>query len=102
MSTSVFAPNPPRTHPPTRLMAAVLRAVIDDCLGSTGAPPVRPHARPVDPGDARRAFAYVESTDRAWPFSFENVCEALGIDAGTLRARLVAQVDPPLSVAAGR
>jgi len=33
-------------------------------------------------------MAYVASTDRAWPFSFENLCEALGLDAGCLREEL--------------
>ena len=36
----------------------------------------------------RKAMAYVASTDRAWPFSFENLCEALGLDAGCLREEL--------------
>jgi hypothetical protein len=32
----------------------------------------------------------VESDDRTWPFSFENICEAVGLDAGTLRNGLLA------------
>jgi hypothetical protein len=28
------------------------------------------------------------STDRAWPFSFENICEALGVDPALLRRKL--------------
>src|SRR5437867_7340906 len=36
----------------------------------------------------RKAIAYVASRDRAWPFSFENLCEALGIDAGGLHEEL--------------
>jgi len=38
--------------------------------------------------DVRNATAYVASTDRTWPFSFENLCEALGLDAGRLRTEL--------------
>jgi hypothetical protein len=88
MASSHFSPTSLPTYPPTRLMAAVLRAAVDDCLGSTGQK--REFGRPVDPQDARRAFAYVVSTDRAWPFSFENVCEALSVDADSLRAKLLA------------
>jgi hypothetical protein len=36
----------------------------------------------------RNATAYVASTDRTWPFSFENLCDALGLNAGGLRREL--------------
>lgn len=88
MPTEHYAPSVQRSHPPTRLMAAVLRAVVEDCTGASGEP-TGPYRRAVDPRDARLAFAYVNSTDRTWPFSFENLCEALGIDADTLRVTLV-------------
>jgi len=58
-------------------MAAVLRAVIDDV------------------GDAATrdgALAYVDSSDRLWPFSFENLCEALDMNAGDVRRQL--RIDP--------
>ncbi|MFN8542771.1 MAG: hypothetical protein U0807_00955 [Candidatus Binatia bacterium] len=74
-------------EPHKRLMAAVLQAVIDDCRGSGARRPPRPGGASDHPG-ARRAIAYVMSTDRAWPFSFENLCEALGLDAGSLRQEL--------------
>lgn len=90
MTTSHYEPPVVRTYPPTRLMAAVLRAVVEDVAGASGAQ-TGPYGRAVDPRDARLALAYVASTDRAWPFSFENVCDALGIDAGALRARLKEQ-----------
>jgi hypothetical protein len=32
-----------------------------------------------------RAMAYVASRDRSWPYSFENVCETIGVDASYLR-----------------
>ena len=55
-------------------MAAVLQAALDD----------------VREGTARQAaLAYVESGDRAWPFSFENLCEALDMDAGAVRRQLI-------------
>lgn len=61
-----------RTDPHKRLMAAVLQTVVDDCRG----------------GQAAKASAYLDSTDRTWPFSFENLCEALGLSAGCLREEL--------------
>jgi len=38
----------------------------------------------------RDAFAWVASNDRAWPYSFLNVCEALGLQAEVLREELLA------------
>ena len=76
-------------EPQKRLMAAVLHAVIDDCRGgsvyrrSTG-------QGVIEPRSVQKAVAYVASTDRTWPFSFENLCDALGLDAGALRRELVA------------
>jgi hypothetical protein len=54
-------------------MVAVLRAAIEDAC---------------DGRAAAMAIAYVSSTDRAWPFSFENLCDALDLDAANLRRRL--------------
>jgi hypothetical protein len=72
--------------PERRLMLAVLHAVVHDC---------RLAALPAASARTRRAYdeamAYVESTDRSWPYSFENVCDAVGIDAGFLR-RGISQV----------
>ena len=36
------------------------------------------------------ADEWIFSTDREWPFSFENICAALGIEAGYIRAGLSA------------
>jgi len=74
--------------PHKRLMAAVLQAVVDDCRGGSI------YRRSVGIGmiearSIRKAVAYVASTDRAWPFSFENLCDALGLDAATLREALI-------------
>jgi len=76
-----------RVEPHRRLMAAVLQTVVDDCRGST----FRRQAGfgpSTDLREAARATAYVASTDRNWPFSFENLCDALGVDAGRLRREL--------------
>ena len=74
-------------EPQRRLMVAVLRAVIEDCRGGTV---YRRSAgyHAVDTRGIRQAIAYVASTDRSWPFSFENLCEALGLDADGLRDAL--------------
>lgn len=75
------------SEPHRRLMAAVLQTVVDDCRGS--APRRQAGFGPsTDVREARRASDYVASTDREWPFSFENLCEALGVDAGSLRREL--------------
>jgi hypothetical protein len=37
---------------------------------------------------------WVVSEDRQWPFSFENVCDALDLDAATLRTRLLRMAPP--------
>ena len=75
-----------RNEPHKRLMAAVLQAAVDDCRGS-----VYRRARgctPLGPRPVRKALAYVASTDRTWPFSFENLCEALDLNAEGLRTQL--------------
>jgi hypothetical protein len=75
-------------EPHRRLMAAVLQTVVDDFRGSAyrrGAG----FGPSTDGRGARQASAYVASTDRAWPYSFENLCEALGVDADGLRRALL-------------
>ena len=68
-------------------MAAVLQAVVDDLRGSV-------YRRAAGFGastDRRRhraAVAYVARRDREWPFSFENLCDALSLDPGRLRDAL--------------
>lgn len=67
-------------EPQRRLMLAVLQTVVDDVHGGRAAV-----------GDARactQALAYVESRDRSWPFSFENICETIGLDADGIRRSL--------------
>jgi hypothetical protein len=70
----------PRVEPHRRLMAAVLKTVLDDVRG--------PSRRASGHRAHEQARAYVASTDRSWPFSFENVCEAIGIDADGVREQL--------------
>lgn len=78
-------------EPHKRLMAAVLQTVVDDCRGSA-------HRRAAgydvaaNPKAVRRAIAYMSSTDRTWPFSFENICEALALDAASVRRGMLAEI----------
>ena len=68
-------------------MVAVLQGVVDDHRGSV----YRRAAGFGSPTNRRRlraAAAYVASRDRRWPFSFENLCEALSLDSGRLRRAL--------------
>lgn len=75
------------TEPCKRLMAAVLQAVVDDCRAGSVYRRSAGYA-PIDVRLVRTAAAYVASTDRGWPFSFENLCDALNMDADALRGEL--------------
>jgi len=70
---------PPERSPELRLMTAVLEDAIRmfcECAGSA---------------DTRRRRKFEEtatwfkSTDTSWPFSFENICEALGLAPAWIR-----------------
>ncbi len=63
--------------PHRSLMVAVLRAAIEDAR---------------DSAERTSAMAWVTSTDRLWPFSFENICEALDMDPGEVRRQLEHEV----------
>ena len=75
------------SEPHKRLMAAVLQAVVDDCREGAAYRQLPP-ASEAEARGLRRAIAYVASNDRVWPFSFENLCDALGLDSQCLRAEL--------------
>ena len=81
----VAVPDAQRTFENTVLalddMLAVLQRVVDDYQTASD-------WRAADRKALREAEAYVTSTDRSWPFSFENLCEAIGLDAGRLRQAL--------------
>jgi hypothetical protein len=74
-------------EPQRRLMAAVLQTVVDDCRGSAYRR-ARGYETPIGRKGVVKATAYVASTDRTWPFSFENLCDALGLNANALREAL--------------
>jgi hypothetical protein len=70
-----------------RLMLAVLEDAIRTLLLAkrTGVPRKR----------LLRELAWMESTSQTEPFAFESICDALGIDPGYLRGRLVRGVFVP-------
>ena len=76
-----------RVHQPERrLMLAVLESAISDWLVRRGTQVAARHdLRVAVDEDLASWFA---STDRRWPYSFENICAALGLDAGGVRRRL--------------
>jgi len=68
--------------PEKRLMLAILEEAVGDYqrhLMATGRPADR---------QFRNAESWFLSEDTRWPFSFVNVCHALGLDVGWLRAGL--------------
>jgi hypothetical protein len=68
--------------PCARLMVAVLEDALETFTSCAGAADRR----------RRRLFAETESwfgsDDRAWPFSFASICDALDLDAGAIRSAL--------------
>ena len=66
---------------------ALMRAVLEDaihCMAAETGPPAERLQL------ATRARAWVVAEDVGWPFSFTNLCDALGFSPETLRARLLA------------
>jgi hypothetical protein len=80
-------------EPHRRLMLAVLKTVVDDCRSLASHPGQR-NEGPTDRRRIRRALAYVTSRDRAWPFSYENLCDTLGLNAAALRDELQRKPGP--------
>ena len=77
--------------PEQHLMAAVLEDAINELQlhrdGNAGA--WATWRRPLVPSEGvLQTTAWVASRDRWWPYSFENICEALGLDVPTIRRRL--------------
>jgi hypothetical protein len=64
----------------------LMRAVLEDaiyCLAGEVGPS---RERPQLAGEAR---TWIVDSDARWPFSFDNICDALGIEAGGLRSKLL-------------
>jgi hypothetical protein len=75
-------------EPERRLAFAVLQTVMYDCRADAGER-TDGHVGVRNRQAYERAMAYVASRDRSWPYSFENLCETIGVDAGSLRRRIV-------------
>ena len=65
-----------------KLMQAVLSEAIVCLTGRAG--PARERYQL-----AAEALRWVRSRDMIWPFSFESICDVLGVDADSLRRRLL-------------
>ena len=68
--------------PELRLMAAVLEDAIRTLCRCTGSPGVRRQRLFSETAD------WFESPDVSWPFSFENICDALALEPGWVRRLL--------------
>src|SRR5207247_9553298 len=64
------------------LMRAVLEDAIRCLAGEIG--PSRERGQLA--ADARQ---WIVASDARWPFSFDNICDAIGFDSGALRPRLL-------------
>src|SRR5207245_6718404 len=76
---------------------ALMRAVLEDsmrCLIGDVGPR---HQRGALAAEARQ---WIETADPRWPFSFENLCDGLGLDAANLRRRLLRDAPAPALPAA--
>ena len=96
---------------PARPERELRRAVLADAIAMILTDAKAAGRRSISLRDQRReALAWVLSEDRSDPFAFERICEALGIDAGWLRAQVLARqplrcspkigpkLQPPLTV----
>ncbi len=70
------------------LMRAVLEDAIRCLIGEVGPR----HQRGALAAEARQ---WIETADPRWPFSFENVCDGLGVNAANLRRRLLRDAPAP-------
>jgi hypothetical protein len=72
--------------PERRLMWAVLADAVVVVLGRAEATPS---------GVRQEALAWFAAEDHSWPFSFVNVCEAIGVDAVGVRSFLARNLAAP-------
>src|SRR6266849_10259215 len=70
------------------LMSAVLEDAIRCLTGEAG--PVHQRTRL-----AAEARSWIEASDPRWPYSFENLCDGLGLDVSRLRTRLFRDAPAP-------
>jgi hypothetical protein len=88
LASSVLLPAQMRRRAPTpeeRLMCAVLEHAIECLQKYRWAKSARDQRLRVE------AWEWIEATQNDWPFSFERICEALGLDTAYLRDGLTAR-----------
>src|SRR5437899_8232493 len=71
---------------------ALMRAVLEDAMRCLIGEVGPRHQRGALAAEARQ---WIETADPRWPFSFENVCDGLGLEAGNLRRRLLRDARAP-------
>lgn len=76
-------------RPEARLMLAVMEDAIATCRRHWDKQPEH------RPKEFREALVWIESPDRGWLYSFENVCEYLSLPTGRTRAGILDLVADP-------
>jgi len=71
---------------------ALMRAVLEDAMRCLIGEVGPRHQRGALAAEARQ---WIETADPRWPFSFENVCDGLGVNAANLRRRLLRDAPAP-------
>jgi len=84
----VLRPRERPAEPERRLVLAILERSIDDLSAPHRGPRYIPCAAPCDNCDALAWIDYDGTSGASVRFTFEEVCEALGIDADALRVGL--------------
>lgn len=74
------SPGPAALQPEKRLMLAVL----EDAVSSSLRYPAN--------REGRESLEWMASDDTSWPYSFANLCEALGLDCDAVRTAMHRQV----------
>ena len=71
---------------------ALMRAVLEDAIRCLTGEAGLVHQRTRLAAEAR---SWIEASDPRWPYSFENLCDGLGLDAANLRRRLLRDAPAP-------
>ena len=77
---------------PAACERALMRAVLEDAIRCLVGEVGPPHQRGALAAEARE---WIETADPRWPFSFENLCDGLGLEAANLRRRLLRDAPAP-------
>ena len=93
---SQFFSSPPATaeRPEKRLMLAVLQDAVATLLKHAGTARSRPRRL------VREAEQWINARNSDWPYSFENICGVLNLDAAALREGLLRVIARPARVVA--